>query len=1020
MKLFLFILLIKTYLYAGLPSEQLNFCDKEMRKHVVTLTALAKINYKSQGGGWFQDNDFLPQQCQGELRDKDLIEFNKKVSSEQDIRANKISFLKNLFSAGIQASYLKLLSEKARYCVDANGNYSPLPSGVHRFLPSGNVPIDEDYVNEHYNYCTKLYTWYTSNTRPRDDLCTNGKDTGALSTFQQETLPAFTQRNLNILIDEDIKKIREYYPFLYEDSASNSFSELQSILEKKALSLLGNTNLKDLDPNNLQKLIEENKDKFIDLVTNKNNKDYDANASSKLFGTLRARFETDLKNNDVAMKEVCSRGNLNPYWLNPNIVNTLTEKQSVEEAKKIKQCESQIVSRIDLKKKILTGVSIAAGLVAVGTFGASLLLSAGATTLLVVTSVGAASGLAGTFAGGINTYDAFKKYKAYGYQRSANQITAREVDSSRGEFYKDAAWSTVDAIGTFGDLGQIVKVLKAGQVARPSQGAIRAVNALSGEALDTPNDFIRWMRSADVFSETRNSDFIQFMRNPAMKHKGIKFVEIENAILKRLNDEIFKNQDIASAVGQYFHKTFFDQLKKRGLSGKLVVSNYNDYKSIRLAIPDNDPALLKAIEEAYGDTARILSDSMKNPEFAKYLSSTKVSDAVDWHLMGVGDSPREAAYAARKARDISRRMQTPVDSGPRGPPSAVHFKDLKEEIQYSLNTIEALRLSIQSKLRNLKGVLQCGSNGRCIPSFDTIEILRKANSMPEDQAIAYIKHRLANRFKIPESSIEDVAINDMRTYFRECDYFSAPVFKVSNGGLDASGKADWVLGMDFSGQGTLNAQGVMDALNNQIALGRNDDLIGRCFQATQTNFDEATSVLVDKSTHAISAIDARMKPKRVSVENRGSGDDLLNLGKGPMTSDDFLQILKDSSGGKYGPNAQRLALVPGNFVDSSGRATSNIMSGDTRMHFLDIAYGLEKKMREELEALYSIDELKQIGIGIKISPESMSFGKAELFLAGKISPEASSKIMDTFKRVVGSANNEGFVAEVSSRAFIAQ
>ena len=96
-----------------------------------------------------------------------------------------------------------------------------------------------------------------------------------------------------------------------------------------------------------------------------------------------------------------------------------------------------------------------------------------------------------------------------------------------------------------------------------------------------------------------NPKFIEAVLNGLTKAK--LFFHLDNAVLKKLNDRYFKDQELSAAVESLYTRKFFENLNAEPvLKAELV---YSDYKTIRLGFEHDTEEIRSALERVYEKTA---------------------------------------------------------------------------------------------------------------------------------------------------------------------------------------------------------------------------------------------------------------------------------------------------------------------------------------------------------------------------------------------------------------------------------
>ena len=121
-------------------------------------------------------------------------------------------------------------------------------------------------------------------------------------------------------------------------------------------------------------------------------------------------------------------------------------------------------------------------------------------------------------------------------------------------------------------------------------------------------------------------------------------VIIENAWMKKLNDKVFKNKDLVTALTNYHKQLFLEELNRR--APQLKLRPYQDFKSTRLTFAGTHQNSTTAVNEAFVQANARFYGSARLKSILRAEDMTEV-----WFRLGAGHSESEAALAARDARD---------------------------------------------------------------------------------------------------------------------------------------------------------------------------------------------------------------------------------------------------------------------------------------------------------------------------------------------------------------------------------
>lgn len=170
-------------------------------------------------------------------------------------------------------------------------------------------------------------------------------------------------------------------------------------------------------------------------------------------------------------------------------------------------------------------------------------------------------------------------------------------------------------------------------------------------------DFIANYADKTYTSEAQNQAWIESSLRNAQYERF--YVVMENAELKRLNDEILKDKDLVTALTHFQKEVFLEQIQKD--FPELQIKVYSDFKSVRLEVLSPIDTSMFARFKMSFDTAN--RSFYRNPPVREILRNTDLNQAPLWFALGVGETADQASLAARGARLKASRGQLFSESG---------------------------------------------------------------------------------------------------------------------------------------------------------------------------------------------------------------------------------------------------------------------------------------------------------------------------------------------------------------------
>lgn len=441
------------------------------------------------------------------------------------------------------------------------------------------------------------------------------------------------------------------------------------------------------------------------------------------------------------------------------------------------------------------------------------------------------------------------------------------------------------------------------------------------------------------------------------------FLQVENAVLKLLNDKVFLDKELSASTLNLYKKLFFEQLKADDYLWSRIPKEdgiYSDYKYIRLAVIPKNPTEIDAIEQRLTKLLESVSlafaSEMKSyPRMAGFYDGLRglVGDPSHWNLAGIGHTAEQASVESRRARKPepgeARQVGVPIPPRIFSPRSSL-------AIAMELDEIESIRQNLISTLNRIPGLLEDGSL-----SLDAVDLLRKAQSNPSitDRASyeAYLSRRFNQRFQI-ELTKKEMGL--LQRYYQLVQELAPPIFIKEQEPLalaELDKATNGVVSFDFAGQNNVNTVGTFQAFKQaaQVA-GRSSDSRERALLAMELAFErqqrESDAFDSSKDVLAAAIAESHIEGRGQNVQHRpkgeltSSGDDSTFLPSAPLNLFDQSRLMIGIKNRWSPPSRFRLTFQPQNFVDSK-KAIPN----EARFNLISQGESIEKNLREQLEAL---------------------------------------------------------------------
>ncbi len=487
------------------------------------------------------------------------------------------------------------------------------------------------------------------------------------------------------------------------------------------------------------------------------------------------------------------------------------------------------------------------------------------------------------------------------------------------------------------------------------------------------NEFKRQHSTFSAITTDHNRAYISLAQT---QQRPLVFLDVENAILKELNDKVIKDKDLVTAVTNLHKEIYLRRLKEDPVLSKALQAQYSDFKSIRFAFdPEKDlPARLLRVHETSSKEflERIESLGLRpGPDNARGLALRPEN----WHLAGIGSSPDEAGAAARRARTVDNSHGTI-------PPQT--FQETLPLLRRTLESTEDLRQTIQALFSNTPGVLDEIRPGVRVLSADAVALIRKIEPSGHDrfEYLAALRNEFEAVFGRKISNDEGVMLRD---YVASADRFSPGIFIEKREVIDLSAGKNGIVSADFAGQNARNIRGTMAAMAEQT----NPALSLRRARMEEQN---ATRVLNDRKRE----FSVRLDQEGHAGSLQFSGDDGIFLPTREVSLEEKSLLARRLASSGY-PADLRITFLPERFSD-----TGAVIPQENRYRLIGLAESVEKSVRKNLQGQIPRERLKQMLFAVDFSPtQNGGDGKARLIVAADaVSSQELAVILAALKKSV--------------------
>ncbi len=426
---------------------------------------------------------------------------------------------------------------------------------------------------------------------------------------------------------------------------------------------------------------------------------------------------------------------------------------------------------------------------------------------------------------------------------------------------------------------------------------------------------------------------------------------IENASMKKLNDKVFKNKDLVTAITNYHKVLFREELNRRAPNLKL--RPYQDFKSTRSTISGTIPGSATNVIEAFieANTRFFTSERLKAIVRAEDMAQ------IEFRL-GAGYSESEAALAARDARDNGGSSNLSLFWDPR----------VSSRLEAKLTEFKTLHKRLLERLTGTALVVP--ERGQIGLHLDIFAASRKATK---------INLLTTLRQLFPHEKLDQSAAEMILKYTQLADEFSPSVLVAKRELLSIHDAPFGAMSLDFIGLGAENLRATVKALVHAKDL-------ASAVRLTRINERKVTKAF-EKRKELVRAVFTDYFFGQVNV--RFSGDDGVIIPGRAIEFREQLYLLQKLSFIMPRPYF-RMAVIDAEgaaFVDSSQLITH----GES----------VEKTMRPILSATLGNENLSELSIDT-FMPDTGHFRKVYLALGAKKKLTWTQRkiIRDAFEKAV--------------------
>lgn len=474
-------------------------------------------------------------------------------------------------------------------------------------------------------------------------------------------------------------------------------------------------------------------------------------------------------------------------------------------------------------------------------------------------------------------------------------------------------------------------------------------------------------------SDTDNEKFLQraVAANRGEKTDARIFLDIENAVLKDLNDKVIEDRELVTALTNLHKDVVWSEISSDPVLAAAMLDKYSDFKSLRFSFKSDDreiqaraSALLSRINKKYSEYLDDLSEENGWKEKVKGLSA----DSRNWYHAGVGATPDQAGVATRFSRD---------NLSPKNVAVLRHFDEAAATLQQAAYNAGRFQKWVAKRYAGLPGFLVKSESGAEVLSAETIEAIKKAIPRYHEDMTDAVARALSARFRL-KFSADDA--KGLRSYLGLVDQFSPGLLQAKREVIDMGVAARGVISADFKGQNARNIQETMKALADTEG-----QHIKIRLQAVREGEIRATAALEAKKAsfqRAMRRFAAELEAQKIL--SPAAGKKL----KARFTGDDGVMFVPFELNPEARAMAQKILLEE---MDAEDIRLAFVqfdkpgaeIAAEARSGWIVQAESLEKKLRVGLIEKMNRRSLNDLQIGVSMVPDAAGKGVVELQLLRK-------------------------------------
>jgi hypothetical protein len=475
--------------------------------------------------------------------------------------------------------------------------------------------------------------------------------------------------------------------------------------------------------------------------------------------------------------------------------------------------------------------------------------------------------------------------------------------------------------------------------------------------------------------------------NSELSSKEEIFVDVENAVLKELNDKVVKDKDLVTAITNVHKEVVWNQVQKNPVLKSALKEKYSDFKSMRFSfVPKQTAANSKGIsKEIEREFSKVLDES--NRRFGEYVQSlaqegkwndlgTSLSaNQRNWFHGGIGRSPDEAGLAARYSRTI-------LDES--GYARARSFREAEGALEIASKNVETRMDSLSGKLSKIDGMTVKTSQGNSSLSAELIETVKKAPSIAGKSRVESVREGINKKFRANLSTSET---NSIIETIDEADRFSPGILMEKRVVTDLSKRNSGIVSADFKGQNAANLEKVVGAIMD--TRGKPMPVKTRAVRKGE----EIETMTLENKKKAFRDTVRAVFPEEKNIDDFifFSGDDGIFLPAQKLTPAVERKFIQEWL--KRG----KAKDIRQTFVGTHYQDSRKVVPVEKRSELVVAAESFEKNLRSDLTGKIPREELNELQITVRMQPTESGSHQMQVLLAKAGGQGVSDETMNVVK-----------------------